>query len=216
MIRVAVILIALLLAGCASKPSSNDSGNGGLIERGAGGDFIVGSKLDLNLCNTKVSNAPNSIAGRVLRESPRLCLNTQSLLVSPAIGACVTSGYGRRFGKQHHGVDYQAQPAGPIVAAGAGTVVRREYRAKDFGHWIVIDHGAGVYTAYGHLARIQRGVSVGRRVRQGQQLGVMGSTGKSATGVHLHYEVRMGRLSSTASFFSLRSVDPFALPAQCG
>jgi murein DD-endopeptidase MepM/ murein hydrolase activator NlpD len=103
-----------------------------------------------------------------------------------------------------------------VIAAAAGTIVRKDYRAKDFGNWIVIDHGAGVYTAYGHLSRIQRGISVGEKVRLAQQLGVMGASGKAARGVHLHYEVRLGRLSSTTSFFGLQSVDPYGLPADCG
>lgn len=208
MIRLMVSMAGLLLSACASYP---------LPDEAQGREsFLPSAKLDLNLCNTKVSNPPNSIAGRVLRESSYSCVNRRSLLLAPAPGACVSSGYGRRSGKLHHGLDYQSLPAGPVIAAAAGTIVRKDYRAKDFGNWIVIDHGAGVYTAYGHLSRIQRGISVGEKVRLAQQLGVMGASGKAARGVHLHYEVRLGRLSSTTSFFGLQSVDPYGLPADCG
>lgn len=216
MIRWVVITAVLLLSGCVSYPISEERDTGARMGDVSQGGVLPGAKLDLNLCNTTVSNPPNSIAGRVLRESSLSCLNRQSLLVAPAPGACVTSGYGRRFGKQHHGIDYQALPAGLVIAAADGTVVRKSFRAHDLGNWIVIDHGSGVYSAYGHLSRIQRGVSVGGKVRQGQRLGVMGATGKAARGVHLHFEVRVGRLIPKTSFFSLQSVNPFALPADCG
>lgn len=204
------------MSGCASHPMSDERSSGSLTAYGKQGDGVLGAKLDLNLCNTKVSNPPNSIARRVLRESSLACVNKQPLLLAPAPGACITSGYGRRFGKQHHGIDYQALPTGWVIAAAAGTVVRKYYRARDLGNWIVIDHGSDVYTGYGHLSRIQRGLFLGKQVRQGQQLGLMGATGKAARGVHLHFEVRVGRLSPATSFFSLQSVDPFALPANCG
>lgn len=216
MIRLVVTIVGLLISGCTSYPVSDEPGSGLQMSLGSQEDVLLSAKLDLNLCNTTVSNPPNAIAGRVLRESSLSCLNRQTLLLVPAPGACVTSGYGRRFGKQHHGIDYQALPAGPVIAAGGGTVVRKSYRARDLGNWIVIDHGSGVYTAYGHLSRIQRGLSVGGKIRQGQRLGVMGATGKAARGVHLHFEIRVGRLTPETSFFSLQSVNPFALPADCG
>jgi murein DD-endopeptidase MepM/ murein hydrolase activator NlpD len=216
MIRLIPLLLGLLLSGCASYSELGAQNNGSKNDLGWQESPFASSKLDLNLCNTKVSNPPNSIAGRVLRESSRACVAGRQLLIAPAVGACVTSGYGRRSGKQHHGIDYQARPADSIMAAAAGTVVQKSYRAKDLGNWIVIDHGKGVFSAYGHLSSFQRGISVGKKVRQGQTLGVMGATGKAARGVHLHYEVRVGRLSPSKSFFSLQSLDLFALPADCG
>jgi murein DD-endopeptidase MepM/ murein hydrolase activator NlpD len=216
MFRLIALVAGLLLSACGSYPLLDEGHNETQQTSGLPGSYLPGAKLDLNLCNTKVANPPNSIAGRVLRESSFSCVNRRSLLLVPAPGACVTSGYGRRFGKLHRGIDFQALPTGPVIAAAAGTVVRKSYRAKDFGNWIVIDHGAGVYSAYGHLSRIQRGISVWKKVRLGQHLGLMGASGKAARGVHLHYEVRVGRLSPATSFFSLQSVDPFALPADCG
>jgi len=216
MIRLAATFAGLLLSSCVSSPVPDRGASEWQTNSGRQDAKLIGTKLDLNLCNTKVSNAPNSIAGRVLRESALACLNSKPLLVAPAPGACVTSGYGLRSRKRHQGIDFQALPAGPVIAAGAGTVVQKQYRAKDLGNWIVIDHGSDVYTAYGHLSKIFPSVSVGKKVSLGQQLGLMGSTGNAARGVHLHYEVRVGRLSAATGFFNLQSIDPFELPADCG
>lgn len=124
MIRLMVSMAGLLLSACASYP---------LPDEAQGREsFLPSAKLDLNLCNTKVSNPPNSIAGRVLRESSYSCVNRRSLLLAPAPGACVSSGYGRRSGKLHHGLDYQSLPAGPVIAAAAGTIVRKRLQGQGF------------------------------------------------------------------------------------
>ena len=75
---------------------------------------------------------------------------------------------------------------------------------------IVIDHGAGVYTRYSHLARFGRGVREGANVRQGQVLGPIGKTGASSI-VHLHYEVLIGDYNTAAKSFGLEAKDPFKL-----
>ena len=86
----------------------------------------------------------------------------------------------------HKGMDIAG--SGAIVAAKAGTVTSAGYMG-DYGYCVMINHGGGVVTLYGHM---QPGLSVypGQAVSQGQQLGIMGSTGMS-TGVHLHFEVRI-------------------------
>ena len=206
-------IILLLTIGC-SPPKNAPPGNSEALSRG---EFAsIGPKLDLNLCNISVSNPPDSIAGRVLRTSATACLNDVQLLVAPAPGACLTSGYGRRSGRIHRGIDYQTLPAGRIVSAGNGIIVEKGFRSKDFGNWLVIGHGAGVYSAYGHLANFKPGLFKGKPLRQGEYLGVMGSTGNATRAVHLHFEVRQGQIPTIGNFFSLESVDPFALPAQCG
>ncbi|MFH1601452.1 MAG: M23 family metallopeptidase [Candidatus Shapirobacteria bacterium] len=86
----------------------------------------------------------------------------------------------------HPGTDI-ANKSGPVVvAADAGQVVSVIYARYDYGNHVVLDHGNGYRTLYAHLSSIS--VSAGQTVSQGQQIGIMGSTGRS-TGVHLHFEV---------------------------
>ena len=85
----------------------------------------------------------------------------------------------------HEGLDIGSPSGTPVSAPAAGTVVTAEHRG-DYGKHVVIDHGNGVRTLYGHLMRID--VTVGQQVAKGQALGLVGSTGRS-TGPHLHYEM---------------------------
>ncbi|MCP3141129.1 M23 family metallopeptidase [Pyxidicoccus xibeiensis] len=91
-----------------------------------------------------------------------------------------------KLSSQHFGVDIDGDPGTPVVAANDGTVVmaRDNYSA---GKTVVVHHGAGLYTTYFHLSRI--GVKNGVRVKQGQRLGLVGSTGR-VTGPHLHWGVK--------------------------
>ena len=91
--------------------------------------------------------------------------------------------------RAHKGVDYAAPTGTPVRAAGAGRVQSRG-RSGGYGNAIVLEHGGGVTTLYGHLSRFARGAAQGSRVRQGQVIGYVGSTGL-ATGPHLHYEYRI-------------------------
>jgi murein DD-endopeptidase MepM/ murein hydrolase activator NlpD len=111
--------------------------------------------------------------------------------IRPVAGR-VTSGYGYRthpifhVTKLHTGIDIGAPSGTPIHAAGDGEVVFSG-RWGGYGNCIIIDHGGGVATLYGHCSAL--GVGVGQRVKQGQVIGRVGSTGLS-TGPHLHWEVR--------------------------
>ncbi|MFN3284968.1 MAG: murein hydrolase activator EnvC family protein [bacterium] len=113
-------------------------------------------------------------------------------LAWPARGA-LTSGFGLRrhplFGivRPHHGVDIAAPWGTPVRAAGPGTVVYAGWFGG-YGKLVVVDHGGGVATLYGHLSSIL--VSVGQRVGAGEVVGRVGSTGYS-TGPHLHFEIRL-------------------------
>ncbi len=110
----------------------------------------------------------------------------------PAAGF-LTSSYGWRrnpvgYGMQHHkGIDVGGQERDPVFAASAGTVVAAG-PSRGFGNLVVVDHGHGVQTLYAHCHRIL--VEEGERVRRGQQLAVIGATGRT-TGPHLHFEVRL-------------------------
>lgn len=103
----------------------------------------------------------------------------------PARGR-ISSGFGMRWGKLHKGIDIAG--SGTIRAADNGRVVFAGWDG-DYGKCILIDHGNGMKTRYGHLSSIS--VKVGQVVEQGKAIGVMGSTGDS-TGVHLHFEVIKG------------------------
>jgi murein DD-endopeptidase MepM/ murein hydrolase activator NlpD len=118
------------------------------------------------------------------------------LMKTPINGARLSSGFGMRmhpilgFSRMHRGADFSARTGTPVMAAGDGVVVRAgPYGA--YGNYVRIRHANGYETAYAHLSRFGRGMRAGLRMRQGQILGYVGSTGRS-TGPHLHYEVLRG------------------------
>jgi len=119
----------------------------------------------------------------------------RALLRTPIDGARISSRFGKRrhpvlgYTKMHKGLDFAAARGTPIYAAGNATV-EMAGRNGSFGNYIRLRH-TGVYkTAYAHLKSIARGVRVGARVKQGQVIGYVGTTGRS-TGPHLHYEVHV-------------------------
>jgi murein DD-endopeptidase MepM/ murein hydrolase activator NlpD len=105
----------------------------------------------------------------------------------------LTSGFGRRISpfsgkrKMHYGLDIAAR-TGTSVAAAANGIVSRVATLPDYGKFVVIDHGYGFQTCYGHNSKIL--VKVGQRVKRGEKISEVGNTGRS-TGSHLHYEVRL-------------------------
>lgn len=99
----------------------------------------------------------------------------------------LTSRFGPRWGRMHHGVDY-AGPHGMAIYSTADGVVTKAGTASGYGKVVYIKHEFGLETRYGHLSSID--VEVGQRVSRGDRIGGMGNTGRS-TGTHLHYEVRV-------------------------
>jgi murein DD-endopeptidase MepM/ murein hydrolase activator NlpD len=97
------------------------------------------------------------------------------------------SAFGRRGGRPHQGVDIDAPYGAPIVAAQTGTVTLAGWK-NGYGQTVIIDHGEGLRTLYAHQSRIL--VRGGQRVTQGQQIGIVGATGR-VTAPHLHYEVHV-------------------------
>ena len=118
---------------------------------------------------------------------------TKSLMKTPINGARLSSSYGMRkhpilgYNKMHKGVDFAAPTGTPIFAAGNGIV---EYVGRNggYGKYIRIRHDGTYKTAYAHLNSYKKGIGNGVRVKQGDIIGYVGSTGRS-TGPHLHYEI---------------------------
>ena len=99
----------------------------------------------------------------------------------------VTSGFGWRWGRMHEGIDIAVSSGTPVVSAASGTVIVAGWMGG-YGNLVVVDHGNGIATAYGHNNAIT--VGVGQGVAQGQLIAYSGNTGHS-TGPHVHFEVRV-------------------------
>jgi len=115
------------------------------------------------------------------------------LMKTPIDGARISSSFGNRrhpilgYTRLHAGTDFAAPSGTPIYAAGSGTIEMAQ-RNGSFGNYVRIRHANGYQTAYAHMRGYGRGIRKGVRVRQGQVIGYVGTTGRS-TGPHLHYEV---------------------------
>ncbi|MHC1944500.1 M23 family metallopeptidase [Bradyrhizobium sp. UFLA06-06] len=135
---------------------------------------------------------------------------TKFLLRKPVVSGRLGDGFGwrihpilgdRRF---HEGVDYAAPYGSPIAAAGAGVVETEGYE-RGYGRYIRVRHDRGYETTYAHVASFPSGLKIGDRVRQGETIAFVGSTGLS-TGPHLYYEVRING----------RNVDPLRMKLSGG
>jgi murein DD-endopeptidase MepM/ murein hydrolase activator NlpD len=120
----------------------------------------------------------------------------KALMRTPINGARLSSGFGRRkhpilgYTRMHRGLDFAAPRGTPIYAAGNG-ILEVAGRKGAYGNYIRIRHNGTYKTAYGHMKSLARGMRKGKRVRQGQVIGYVGTTGRS-TGPHLHYEILKG------------------------
>ena len=132
--------------------------------------------------------------GQIAREAGDMlsCVPSVPPLLPDHNRVHLSSGFGYRTdpvfggGEAHGGQDMATATGTPVYATGDGTVVKASFQFNGYGNEIVIDHGYGYQTRYAHLSVII--VSEGMRVKRGEQIGNVGSTGKS-TGPHLHYEV---------------------------
>ena len=117
----------------------------------------------------------------------------KALMKTPINGARLSSPFGMRkhpidgFNKMHRGTDFAAPMGTPIMASGDG-VVKKAGWCGGGGNCVVIKHNSTYKTVYAHMSKFANGIRSGVRVKQGQTIGYVGSTGKS-TGPHLHYEV---------------------------
>jgi len=117
----------------------------------------------------------------------------KALMKTPINGARLSSSFGMRkhpiqgFNKMHTGTDFAAPSGTPIMASGSGTITRIKWCGGG-GNCIKIKHNSTYETIYAHMKSFAKGMQKGKKVRQGQVIGYVGSTGMS-TGPHLHYEV---------------------------
>ena len=118
---------------------------------------------------------------------------TKSLMKTPINGARLSSSYGMRkhpilgYNKMHKGTDFAAPSGTPIMASGSGTITRARWCGGG-GNCVKIKHNSTYETIYAHMKAFAKGIKEGRKIKQGQIIGYVGSTGMS-TGPHLHYEV---------------------------
>ncbi len=120
----------------------------------------------------------------------------RGFLRTPVDGARISSGFGQRrhpvlgYTKMHKGIDFAAPTGTPVYAAGDGVI---DYLGGygSYGKYVRIQHSGGYSTAYAHLSRYGKGQRKGGRVKQGEIIGYVGTTGRS-TGPHLHYEILRG------------------------
>ncbi|HIF61816.1 MAG TPA: M23 family metallopeptidase [Candidatus Pelagibacter sp.] len=117
----------------------------------------------------------------------------KALMKTPINGARLSSSFGKRkhpilgFTKKHYGTDFAAKSGTPIMASGSGTIISAKWCGGG-GNCIKIKHNSTYQTVYAHMKSFARGMKKGKKIRQGQIIGYVGSTGMS-TGPHLHYEV---------------------------
>ena len=117
----------------------------------------------------------------------------KALMKTPINGARLSSPFGMRkhpidgFNKMHKGTDFAAPMGTPIMASGSGLIKKAGWCGGG-GNCVVIKHNSTYQTIYAHMSKFANGIRSGVRVKQGQTIGYVGSTGKS-TGPHLHYEV---------------------------
>ncbi len=142
---------------------------------------------DLYVKKVEVTTSSYAVAATGVNTSSQK-VNLGISLISPVSGT-VTSRFGTRWGKSHKGVDIGADKGTPIKAVAAGTVTVAQYGySGGYGNYVMISHGNGIQTLYGHCNSLN--VSEGQSVSQGQVIAYVGNTGNSY-GNHLHLEIRI-------------------------
>ncbi len=146
--------------------------------------FVNGEEINLYYFKDKNSDDFFNIKGQSI---------TKSLMKTPINGARLSSSFGMRkhpilgYNKMHRGTDFAAPSGTPIMASGSGTITRARWCGGG-GNCVKIRHNSTYETIYAHMKSFAKGIKEGRKVKQGQIIGYVGSTGMS-TGPHLHYEV---------------------------
>ena len=146
--------------------------------------FVNGEEINLYNFNYNNEEEYYDIKGKSI---------TKSLMKTPINGARLSSSFGMRkhpilgYNKMHRGTDFAAPSGTPIMASGSGTITRARWCGGG-GNCVKIKHNSTYETIYAHMKNFAKGIKEGKKVKQGQIIGYVGSTGMS-TGPHLHYEV---------------------------
>ncbi|MDQ6761505.1 MAG: M23 family metallopeptidase [Bacteroidota bacterium] len=123
----------------------------------------------------------------------------------------IASGFGMRIDpvygtpKMHKGLDFTAPQGTPVYATGNGTIAEAGFSEDGYGNKVVINHGYGYQTLYGHMVKVK--ARVGQKVKRGEVIGWVGSTGKS-TGPHCHYEVHINGQEVDPVYFFYNDLTP--------
>ncbi len=194
------------------NPELDDVSQEGEMTRTAGFLDTKDSERSVDLIETSVftigreMNAPTSILDNMFASDEERIehgLMIRALPISVPVKGVITSGFGMRNHpilrgrRAHKGLDMAAPTGTEIFAPGAGTVVFSG-RKNGYGNTIIVDHGYGYTTLYGHCSRLL--VEEGAMVTRGDVIALVGSTGRS-TGPHLHYEVRINGTHMNPSAF---------------
>lgn len=165
----------------------------------------VSERIDKITNKVKIqSNSLNDVLEEALTNQEFLACRPSINPISPADPFWLTSSYGYRndpfTGKRtaHHGIDLAGPVGLDIHCSGAGTVILAQMNRHGYGKEVVVDHGFGYTSRYAHLHDIH--VKEGQKVKRGEVLGTLGSTGRS-TGPHLHYEIRKEDRAVNPFFF---------------
>lgn len=221
----------VLLAGCASQPDIVYPGPSPLpsvyeqpnardirtrdLSRAVPPQGPFQPNANLFACSPRNSNMPPITSERQIVDfNPIIIAFGRVLAAAPVNDVCLSSGFGPRFGRMHKGIDLYSSTGGTIYSAAPGTILELSAQAG-FGNQLVIDHGAGVYTRYAHLASFTPELRVGDDIGFGVALGTMGQTG-NATGIHLHFEILTGDYETPRRSFGLTAHNPLDFPAWTG
>ncbi|WP_084399202.1 M23 family metallopeptidase [Henriciella aquimarina] len=220
--QIALIMFVVLIwaTGCATSPRQATVKPPPAISATASVSAEQGPfqpDANLYLCpNATITNAlAHDSRNRVLNFNPVVLVDGKVVITPvPVNNACMTSGFGHRSGRDHNGLDLKSSPPGTIYSAAPGIIREAKY-SSGFGNYVVIDHGQGVFTRYGHMAHLARGVQSGQKIGFGQPLGVMGQTG-NATGIHVHFEILTGNYNTPKRSFGLTPRNPLSFPPYTG
>jgi len=165
--------------------------------------FLALPEMPASRDNTREkTKAPSKETGKAATKTKPKSKKPAARWVNPVSGAKITSCYGARWGRTHKGIDFAAPAGRQIKSVGAGKVVQSGWRYSGLGYSVVVDHGDGSMTLYGHASRLL--VRTGQKVSAGEPVALVGSTGNS-TGNHLH--LGLAKTRSLGSLFD-RLVNP--------
>jgi murein DD-endopeptidase MepM/ murein hydrolase activator NlpD len=184
------------------------------VERMSGNELVRSISMTLNNLKSRIAaqkSSYNEIAGLINNKEKLLAATPAIQPVSNKDLNRIASGFGYRIDpiyktvKMHAGLDFTAAQGTPIYATANGVVKTAGNTGNGYGNHVVINHGYGYETLYGHMVRVK--ARAGQRVERGDLIGYVGSTGKS-TGPHCHYEVHKNGQKLDPVYFFYNDLSP--------